>query len=227
MIVRRLKWPDNHTYLHFKGKTIRLVPSSRKSAATVHAVGKCIVIWGQVDNEMGNLFGLLLGTDSAAALEVFLSLRRFSTQREALQSAAKHKLQGQTLSLFVALVSVYGSLERERNALAHGCFGICPEDETILYWTEVKEHVHFQVEVLSQEAKGLVGGDRHKKLKEAMFVYRLSDLEEIYREMEEFWWAMFYFNGYLRAPENAGRIAEYEKLFEMPRIKAILARAPI
>jgi hypothetical protein len=51
------------------------------------AIGQCIAIWSYVDNEMGNLFGLLLGTESDAALEVFLSLRRFSNQRDALSAA--------------------------------------------------------------------------------------------------------------------------------------------
>jgi hypothetical protein len=56
-----------------------------------------------------------------------------------------------------------------------------------------------------------------------MYVYRRSDLEAIYNDMESFWWAAFYFNGYLRAPTDPGRIAEFEKLRTIRAIQAALA----
>jgi hypothetical protein len=187
------------------------------------AIGKSIALWGQVDNEMGNLLGLLLGTDSDAALEVFLSLRRSSSQRDALHAAAKHKLKDDNLLIFRALMGVYASLEAERNALAHGCFGISDDDPTVLYWLDIKDHVHFQVEVLSNESKGNILPDRHVRLKANMFVYRIADLEMLYAQMKEFWWAMFYFNGYLRDPSNPGRATEIAKIRSFPQIMNALA----
>ena len=187
------------------------------------AIGKCVVLWGQVDNEMGNLFGLLLGTDSDAALEVFLSLRRSSGQRDALSAASKHKLQGDDLLTFGALMRVYSSLEAQRNALAHGCFGISDDDPNVLYWVDIKDHVHFQVEVLSKESRGEISADRHARLKQNMYVYRMADLEALYEQMKEFWWAMFYFNGYLRRPTEAGRFAELAKARGFPQISRALS----
>jgi hypothetical protein len=185
-------------------------------------IGKVVAIWGQVDNEMGNLLGILLGTESEATLEVFLSLRRSSNQRDALASAARFTLKGRDFDTFSAILKVYGSLESQRNALAHGCFGICPDDESLLFWIDIKHHVHFQAEILSRELRGEIADDRHKRLKENMFVYRLADLDTLYDDMEDFWWATFYFNGYLREPTNTGRVAEHEKLREFPSIKAQL-----
>lgn len=188
------------------------------------AIGKCIAIWSQVDNEMGNLFGLLLGTHNDAALEVFLSLRKVSHQRDALNAAAKYKLTGQDRLCFDAMMVVYKSLESQRNDLAHGCFGICPQDPTVLFWINVKDHVHFQTEVLSKESKGEFSEDRHARLKENLFVYRVADLEALYHQMEEYWWAAFYFNGYLRDPTNNGRAEEYSRLCAYPQIKHEISR---
>jgi hypothetical protein len=188
------------------------------------AIGKCIAVWTYVDNEMGNLFSLLLGTESDAALEVFLSLRQFRHQREALEAAAKHSLSGHDLTAFQALTSVYCSLDSQRNDLAHGCFGICPDDPSLLLWIDVKHHVHFQTETLSKEARGHFSEDRHARLKENLYVYRKQDLENLYAEMEEFWWAVFYLNGYLREPTNSGRIAEFRKLCTFPKIKQEISR---
>jgi hypothetical protein len=67
---------------------------------------------------------------------------------------------------FNAMLVVYGSLEAERNDLAHGCFGVCDEDPTILFWIHVKDYVWFQTEVLSKESRGEIAEDRHARLKQ-------------------------------------------------------------
>lgn len=118
------------------------------------AIGRCIAIWAQADNEMGHLFSILLGTESDAALEVFLTLRRAANQRDALKAAAKFKLVGQELRLFDALMLLYGSLESQRNALAHGCFGVASNDADVLLWIDIRDHVHFQTDILSRLARG-------------------------------------------------------------------------
>ena len=207
-------------FSHLKYSVGALLPKERPELCA--EIGKSIAIWSQVDNEMGNLFGILLGTDSDAALEVFLTLRRASNQVEALCAAAKFKLTGEQLLTFEAMIFVYASLEKQRNSLAHGCFGICPDDTSILFWIEVKDHVHFQTETLSREARGDFATDRHERLKKNMYVYRLQDLQGLYEEMEQFWWVAFYFNGYLREIENSNRITEFNQLREFPAIKSAL-----
>jgi hypothetical protein len=43
--------------------------------------------------------------------------------------------------------------------------------------------------------------------------------------MEQFWWAIFYFNGYLREPKNAGRAAEFQRLCDFPLIRQEILNA--
>lgn len=209
------------TFAHLNYAVGALVLKNRPDLCA--AIGKCIAIWGQVDNEMGNLFSLLLGTESDAALEVFLSLRRFSNQRDALSAAAKHRLQGEELHVFEAILGVYKSLEDERNKLAHGCFGISDDDPDVLFWIEVKNHVHFQTDVLSVEARGVVSEDRHSRLKQNLYVYRRADLDALYSQMEEFWWTAFHLNGYLRDPRHPGRVEEFRQLCTSPQISRKIA----
>ena len=188
-------------------------------------IGKCIAIWGYVDNEMGYLFSLLLGTEFEAALEVYLSLRRSTNQREAVEIAAKYALSGEDhLLTLEAMLVVYRSLESQRNDIAHGCFGVSSDDPDILYWIPVKHHVHFQAESLSKEARGELAPDRHARLKQNLFVYRKADLESLYKEMEQFWRAVFYLNGYLRDRTNPLRVAEYQQLCTFPHIQQEMFR---
>src|SRR3954454_19357389 len=103
-------------FAHLQYGVGALVLNDRPELAA--AIGRCIAIWAKADNEMGNLFGLLSGTDSEAALEVFLPLRKSAHQRDGLKSAAKFRLAGEEHEFFEALMIVYASLERERNCLA-------------------------------------------------------------------------------------------------------------
>jgi len=193
---------------------------AKERPALLSLVGTCIAIWNQADNEMGCLFAHLLDTQSDAALEVFLTLRRASNQKEALRSAAKFRLNDDEKQIFDALLKLYGSLEAERNALAHGCFGICPTDQSLLFWIDTKEHVHFQTEVLAFEARGEWPQDPHKRLKENMYVYRKGDLDSLYGKMEKFWWAIFEFNGYMRRSAEPAAREVLERLRASELLKA-------
>jgi hypothetical protein len=186
--------------------------------ALISAIGKCIGLWSYVDNELGGLFGILLGVESEAVHRVFLILRRWSHQREALDAAAEGKLSNDEMTVYRALIAEYGSLEAQRNSLAHGCFGVCPDDEDLLFVINVRDHVLWQADILPKHLKGIVPVDSHEGLKQKMDVYRTSDLQTLYGQMEQLWWDMFYFNGYLRDPQNSGRVSEFRKLLALSRV---------
>ena len=186
----------------------------KERPAFAEKVGQCIGIWSYVDNELGNLFGILITSDSEAAHRVFLVLRRWSHQQEALNAAAEGRLSGDEMATYKSLLTDYRSLEAQRNDLAHGCFGICPDDEDLLFLINVEHHVRWQADILPKHLKGIVPTDSHQGLKEKMYVYKMKDLEGLHAQMTQLWWDMFYFNGYLRDTKNPRRYAEFRKIFE-------------
>jgi len=204
----------------FEGKRYSVgFEAIKERPAFAEMIGKCIAIWSYVDNEIGNLFGILLKTDSDAAHRVFVVLRRWSNQREVLDAAVLGKLSGDELHTYNALIKEYGSLEAQRNRLGHGCFGICPDDPDLLFVIKVEHHILWQADILPKHQKGIIPADSHEGLKKQMYVYKMADLQKLYQQMEQLWWDMFYFNGYLREPANAGRQKEFKKLFESDRIQ--------
>jgi hypothetical protein len=132
--------------------------------------------------------------DSEAVHRVFLILRRWSHQKEALDAAAEGKLSNDEMNVYRALIAEYRSLEAQRNKLAHGCFGVCPDDEDLLFVISVNHHVLWQADILPKHLKGNIRVDSHEGLKQHMYVYRISDLQSLYCQMEQLWWDMFYFN---------------------------------
>lgn len=177
-------------------------------------LGRCIAVWSYADNEMGHLLGILLETNAPVAQEVFGQLRRSAKQIEVLEIAARHKLFERELELFNSIVGAYKYLEKERNCLAHGCFGVASNDETVLLWLPVKDHLEFQTGVLSKLANGVNVEDLHEHLRTRMYVYRESDLSGIEDDMKSFRKLAGQFNVYLRfhmAPNRAEKLAEMEK----------------
>jgi hypothetical protein len=126
-------------------------------------------------------------------LRFFLILRRWSHQKEALDAAAEGKLSNDEMNVYRALIAEYRSFEAQRNKLAHGCFGVCPDDEDLLFVISVNHHVLWQADILPKHLKGNIRVDSHEGLKQHMYVYRISDLQSLYCQMEQLWWDMFYF----------------------------------
>jgi hypothetical protein len=172
---------------------------------------------------MGCIFGHLLGNQSEATLQVFMTLRRSSNQREALEVAAKHSLPPEVKDAFAALMSLYKRFESERNDLAHGCFGVVTEREDILLWTALKDLVHFLHDNVVGEKSGTHRADTHELLKKNMYVYTLASLERLYEEMKEVWTAAFHLDGYLRNPTEAHRQRQLVECNDLPMIKAEIA----
>lgn len=102
-------------------------------------IGRCLMIWPPAEAEMALVLGLLLGAENAAAMAVFQSLRRSSSQREAIAEAGKIRLPPSDQDLLNAVLNVHKSIEAERNALAHGHFGMYSELKDSLLWMATVE----------------------------------------------------------------------------------------
>jgi hypothetical protein len=197
----------------------------RNNTAFCELIGKCIALWSFVDNEMGGLFGILVGSDSAASMEVFMTLRRSTNQREAIEAAARHALDDdRERDALAALLGIYKGLEAERNNLAHGCWGFAPDNPEIMFWMDSKDHLHRNMTILNKFKNGNFESDVHRPIKERLFVYKMKDIELIHQEFEDFWWSLFYLNGYLRERENPGRVREFNEIYSKPRIQQEMAR---
>ncbi|HZW24743.1 MAG TPA: hypothetical protein VFF26_04590 [Gallionella sp.] len=175
------------------------------------AIGQCVALWGSADNEIGIMFSQFLGTDSEATLEVFLILRRSGNQLEALETAAKYKLAGDEVTIFQALKKLYSSLEKERNYLAHGVYGVCDEQRDILFLIPIKDHVTFMADIVPRLTRGDEVADPHFKLKLKMFVWKLAELHELQEQMRDFIWGAMAFNAHLRERGSESTSSQLER----------------
>jgi hypothetical protein len=182
-------------------------------------VGRIITSWADIEVQSARLLAELMGTNIPQAAAVFGSLRNSRAQADALTAAAEVVLDEKDLLLFQAHVARKASLEKERNDLAHGCFGVSVNIPDNIVWVAQADFLAFTA---AHKA-----GNQPPDLSSKQFVYELGTLERIAQEIAEFYHQLGFFTGYLVArhdgPSGAAfRAKRYSELCNQPHIKQAL-----
>jgi len=159
-----------------------------------------------------------MGTKIPAAAAVFGSLRSSRAQQDALNAAAEVSLEKHDLELFAAHMARRSSLEKERNDLAHGCYGVCVQIPDHIVWVAQMDYLTFSA-----------GGAEAQNFLKKQFVYELGTLERIAQEITEFYNQLGSFRGYLWSRRDAVngtvfRAQRYPQLCSQPHIRQALDR---
>lgn len=182
-------------------------------------VGRIITAWADLEIQCSRLLAELMGTNVPAAAAVFGSLRSSRAQHDALSAAAEAVLGKEDFTLFAAHMARRASLEKERNDLAHGCYGVSVAIPEHIVWVAQGDYLAFSA-----------GGGDPEEFRRKQFVCELGVLERIAQEIEEFYNQLGFFTGYLWARQDglrgaAFRAQRYPQLCSQPHIREALARA--
>lgn len=182
-------------------------------------IGDCILAWTFVEAEMALVLAILLQGESNASVAVFQTLRRSTSQRAALIAAAEASLSPTDIELSSALLAFHASVESERNALCHGCFGTSTKLPNDLIWQTSANYLKFRSHFAF---KGINSWNdaMHLQLMESLSVYRLKDIQAIYREIDDLAHSWFSFGAYIQShrlnPQTSPQL--YAQLCGQPRI---------
>jgi hypothetical protein len=209
--------PINKTYPNAKVTMgVGYIEDRPKAAALV---GRIITSWADIEVQSARLLAELMGTNIPAAAAVFGSLRSSRAQHDALCAAAETVLDEKDLLLFNAHIARKASLEKERNDLAHGCFGVSVGIPDYIVWVAQSDYLAFTA---AHKAN-----DKALDLRQKQFVYELGTLERIAQEIAEFYDQLGFFIGYLVARHDgpngeAFRASRYPELCNQPHIRQAL-----
>jgi hypothetical protein len=190
----------------------------RPQAAAI--VARIITAWADVEVQCARLLATLVGTDVPAVAAVFGSLRSSRAQSDALEAAAKTTLSEQDYELFTAHMARRTALEKERNDLAHGCFGVAASIPDHIAWVA-------QSDLLEYTARRKHDESASTRFKKKIFVYELGTLERIAQELQEFHAELGFLSGYLLtqssgAQSAAFRAQRYRQLCNQSHIRRAL-----
>tara|TARA_R110000868_G_scaffold53249_8_gene167384 strand:- start:6632 stop:7249 length:618 start_codon:yes stop_codon:yes gene_type:complete len=195
---------------------VGLIEDRPKAAAIV---GRIITSWADIEVQCARLLAKLMATGNPAAAAVFGALRSSRTQADVLDAAAAAVLDDRDRLLFSAHMSRKASLEKERNDLAHGCYGVEVSLPDAVIWVSQADFITFSTaHEYGTDTKTL------EKYRRKMFVYELGTLERIAQEIAEFHIQIGSFTGYLRMPNNPGRAQRYAQLCDQPYIRETMKR---
>lgn len=183
-------------------------------------VGRIITSWADVEIQLTGLLAELMGANIPQVAAVFGSMRNGRAQSDALTAAAEVVLNENDMLLFQAHILRKSSLEKERNDLAHGCFGVSVAIPEHIVWVSQSDFIAFTAAHKAQH--------NTFDLRERQFVYELGTLERIAQEIVEFYNQLGSFTGYLNARHGgvageAFRSYRYHELCNQPHIKEALA----
>ena len=178
-------------------------------------VGRIVTSWADVEIQITRLLAELMGANIPQVAAVFGSLRNSRSQSDALIAAAEAVLNEQDLMLFRAYISRKASLEKERNDLAHGCFGVSVSIPDHIVWVAQSDFLAFNAAHKSNQ--------KPFDLRDRQFVYELGTLERIAQEIVEFYNQLGFLTGYLTArhsgqPGESFRAKRYPELCAQPHI---------
>jgi hypothetical protein len=192
----------------------------RPKAASI--VGRIITSWADIELQCARLLAELMGTNVPAAAAVFASLRNSRAQSDAMDAAAKTVLQDADYELFAAHMARRASLEKERNDLAHGCFGVSESIPNDIVWVSQSDFITFTANFTHDPLA-------FDKFREKQFVYELGTLERIAQEIEQFHHQLGLFRGFLTTRHDPirnqqFRSVQYPQLCNQAHIRQALDR---
>lgn len=212
-----------------RGSWVLGIDAIQRQPNCIALIGACLTAWPFVETQMASLLGILLRAHTEGAMAVYLTIRTGRARRDALDAAAEAFLEGPDLSLYRAILNVYSAAESERNALAHGCYGVHDEIPDGVLWIETKHQPRESLAMLTREVRGEAhsGSESNYKLSCQMFVYREHDLEAVRKLIFDTHRILHIFNfEYLRPSGFFPRDAKFKELTEMPLLRDALNSVP-
>lgn len=182
-------------------------------------VGRIVTSWADVEIQVTRLLAELMGANVPQVAAVFGSLRNSRSQSDALVAAAEAVLNEQDLLLFHAYIARKASLEKERNDLAHGCFGVSVGIPDHIVWVAQSDFLAFTAAHKANQ--------KAFDLRDRQFVYELGTLERIANEIVELYNQLGFLTGYLTARHDGARgetfrAQRYPELCAQPHINEAL-----
>lgn len=182
-------------------------------------IAECIAKWSDIESVLGFLLGLLSDADPKSALAMYASVENRAAQLRMLDAAAKLKLSGDHYLVFKGLmIKIIKPLMRERDKLAHWCWGYLPERPGLLLLMQPDEKI--AMHLLHYEMQTDVDFEKSK-----IFVIRDKDAERALGRMADATAHLATFlNTVTKKTNEPMRQLSLEKLYREPLIREFVDR---
>jgi hypothetical protein len=191
----------------------------RQECAVV--ISRSVIYWTYVESTLANLLSFMLKAQTEPAVEMFLSLRNARAKTDALEAVAELTLAPEPAAyeMYQAIMRYKDAVEKERNHLVHGIFGISSAVQNGVIWMSTADYT---THTSKSRLFGLTSELETSFLKK-LFVYELGDIETVAREIENVQNQIQRFISYLAISHEGRRNEIYGQLCNEPRLATEIA----
>jgi hypothetical protein len=178
-------------------------------------VARCITHWTIVEASSADLLAVMLKANTEPAIALYLTLQNARAKSDALEAISATTLKAQDLKLVRALLTHKTSVEKRRNDLAHGVFGVSNTIPDGLMWITTTDYSHYNARRIGIE----MTDELTEWLKDHIFVYEIGALETLAREIEALEKIITETVNYLRLSEPDQKAAKFAELSASLKLK--------
>jgi hypothetical protein len=143
-------------------------------------IAAILMHWTEIEAHIGIFLAALLGAEEAeTVVKVFLALQTDGGRKSTIDTVTKIKLLPDDLERFQEIQRDIGSRYSERNKVAHGGWGACPEYPNDLLWYDPRESVAMFPSVIAAADKRGQAMARTDELMKVVRVYTEADFKDI------------------------------------------------
>ncbi|MGA2412666.1 MAG: hypothetical protein ABSG46_20075, partial [Candidatus Binataceae bacterium] len=189
----------------------------------------CIATWSQTEITLGSLLaGILHAENGFAAVQMYLRLTSADARRSILDAAAHSMLNADSYKLFTLTMKAIKPVRERRNDFAHGIWGIAAEIPDALLWIAPDDKLAYEAAwqgAIPKHGKpGILAPflQAHEAHREAIYVYRKSDLDADVARATDAALAAMYLTQTLNSAAGAQQSATRQLLLGVPLIQGVL-----
>lgn len=186
--------------------------------ATDSSRGRCVGQWTEIETTLGVILAVLLDASPKAALAMFASTENRSTQLKMISAAALFQIGPYESDLLDAILTAHvHPASKDRNKVAHWCWGHSPEIPDALLLTEATTKIALQHFALDAPSKPATDAS-------LIYVVKKGDVERMVKRFVTTRECLLQFLSMLREKERRQRAAIFHQLSTQPPIAGALTR---
>ena len=211
----------------FPGVRVAIGPQylkSRPHAASI--IAQCVCGWTEVELQTALLLARMLKANSKPVVAMYFTLANERAKREAMMAIAEFVFNEDDKRLFNATMLLKKSIEKQRNDLAHGLFGITDKDPEGIAWISTKDRIQHLIwtDSLINPPGSLVRDGQQIAATKAASFYTIADLESLLEEIASLHTIISLFSYYInqKTPESL-KVSLRQQLLNEPLVQRFLS----
>jgi hypothetical protein len=198
--------------------------SSRPALAA--KIAHCIAVWAEIETLLGVFLAMLLHANERAALSMYSAVENRAAQTRMILAAAKATLEDSHFNIISALMaSVVTPAMKDRDKLAHWCWGMTEELPDALLITEPKYKLGALLNSVHVQAKTKASNPQIPFEHDQIYVLRDGDLDRMLKRFYAVEETLRTAMGSVWSSNSVpARVELIEKLIGVPEIQAALKR---